>query len=118
MYGLDPEIDISFLIAREMIQVAIGLHQIIFAFDENVTLSVEGKFEYRSSSGSSVWTPGASSAAASTVALLGKKITDVHRHDRSLLELLFSSGDRLLVFDVSKEYESYQITRPGETIVV
>jgi len=34
------------------------------------------------------------------------------------LELTFSSGDRLTVFEVGKEYESYQITRPGETIVV
>jgi hypothetical protein len=34
------------------------------------------------------------------------------------LALTFSKGDRLTLADSSREYESYQITRPGETIVV
>jgi hypothetical protein len=118
MYGLDPNIDLSFFKNRELIQVAIGLYQVIFAFDEDVTLSVEGKCEYRSSNNSSVWTPGAPTAAASFVALLGQTVTDLCRKNDSTLELTFSSGDRLAVFEVGKEYESYQITRPGETIVV
>ena len=118
MYALDPSVDLTFLKDRELIQVAIGLYQVIFAFDEEVTLSVEGKCEYCSSNGSVVWTPGASAAAAGTVDMLGQKITGVHRKDGSTLELTFSGGDRLVVFDVGKEYESYQITRRGETIIV
>src|ERR1700722_19118390 len=113
MYALDPTLDLSFLKDRELIQVGIGLYQVIFAFDEEVTLSVEGKCEYSSSNGSAVWTPGASAAAAGTVGILGQKVTGVRRKDGSTLDLTFSSGERLVVFDVGKEYESYQITRRG-----
>jgi hypothetical protein len=31
---------------------------------------------------------------------------------------VFSNGHRLSILDSSKEYESYDITRPGQTIVV
>ena len=34
------------------------------------------------------------------------------------LTLMFSNGQRLTILDNSKEYESYDITRPGQTIVV
>ena len=118
MYGLSPDIDLSFLKTREVIQIAVGLYQIIFAFDEDVNLSIEGKCEHFSSNGASVWKPGSPGVAASILGLLGQNVVDVHRQDSSVLELVFSGGDRLLVFDVSEKYESYSITRPGETIIV
>jgi hypothetical protein len=34
------------------------------------------------------------------------------------LTLAFSNQHRLTVLDSSKEYESYDITRPGQTIIV
>ncbi|SRR5882724_5752541 len=118
MYGLDPDIDLSFLKNREVIQVAVGLYQIVFAFDGEITVSVEGRCERRSSSFSTVWIPDPFGDAAGMLSLLGQTVVEVQRHGRDVLELIFASGDHLLVFDDCKEYESYQITRPGETIVV
>jgi hypothetical protein len=46
MYGLEKEIDLSFLTSRELIQVAIGSFQVQFHFDEDVTVSVEAGFRY------------------------------------------------------------------------
>ena len=46
MYGLKKDIDLSFLNGREVIQVAIGIHQVQFGFDEDVRISVEGGFCY------------------------------------------------------------------------
>jgi hypothetical protein len=46
MYGLKKEIDLSFLTGRELIQVAIGLHQVRFGFDDDVAVSVEAEFHY------------------------------------------------------------------------
>ncbi len=34
------------------------------------------------------------------------------------LVLMFSNGHRLTILDSYKEYESYDITRPGQTIIV
>jgi hypothetical protein len=31
---------------------------------------------------------------------------------------MFSNGHRLTILDSYKEYESYDITRPGQTIIV
>ena len=46
MYGLDRDIDLSFLKGREVEQIAIGVYQITFAFDEDVRISVEVRFSY------------------------------------------------------------------------
>lgn len=118
MYGLKDNIDLSFLKGREVIQVAIGTYQVIFAFDEDVTVSVEAQFEYSAKSGLVEWRPGASHLAANAVGLLGSKVESVHSQKDGTVDLAFSNGDRLVLRDVSKEHESYQITRRGETIVV
>jgi hypothetical protein len=46
MYGLSKDLPLSFLIRRELLQVAIGVYQIIFSFDEDVKLSVQAQFNY------------------------------------------------------------------------
>ena len=120
MYGLKKEINLSFLNGRELIQVAVGLYQTIFRFDEDLVISVEGEFRYFD--GQAEWTwrpePGSSLIAARTVALLGTTIESLESNANGTLSLTFSNGQRLTLADSSREYESYQITRPGETIVV
>jgi hypothetical protein len=118
MHGLKKDIDLNFLNGRELIQVAIGMHQVIFAFDEDVAISVEGEFTYSNGKNTVVWKPGTPDAAATTVALLGTRIESTEGHQNGTLALTFSGGNRLTIPDSSREYESYQITRPGETIVV
>ena len=119
MHGLHPNIDLSFLCQRELIQVAIGIHDVIFAFERDVTIGVQGHFKYVSKDVSVDWKPpGAQRAAAETVRLLGAVVNGVHGSEDGTLELTFSNGDRLTITDANKEYESYQVTRPGETIVV
>jgi hypothetical protein len=120
MHGLKKEIDLSFLNGRELIQVAIGVYQIIFAFDEDVTISVEAEFSYFDGCSESVWKlgPGSREMAARTVALLGATIERFEGHEDGTLALTFSNGHHLIILDSSKEYESYHITRPSETIVV
>jgi len=118
MHGLKENTDLTFLKGREVIQVAIGKDQVIFAFDEDVTISVEGQFEYADKASSSEWRPGSSQVAASAVSLLGTTVESVHGQADGTLKMTFSNGDRLVIRDVSSEYESYQITRPGQTIVV
>jgi hypothetical protein len=120
MYGLKKDIDLSFLNGRELGQVAIGLYHIRFGFDEDVAISVEGGFGYFD--GQAEWTwrpePGSAQIAARTIALLGASIDGFEGKADGTLTLMFSNGQRLTILDNSKEYESYDITRPGQTIVV
>jgi hypothetical protein len=120
VYGLSKDIDLRFLNQRQVEQVAVGVYQVIFGLDEGVRISVEGQFRYFD--GQAEWTwkpePGAEQIAARTVALLGATIESFESHEDGTLALLFSNGHRLTILDTSKEYQSYDITRPGQTIVV
>jgi len=120
MYGLSKDIDLSFLTGREVIQVAIGIYQIIFGFDEDVRISAYSQFRYFDGQEEWIWKPerGAEQIAARTVSLLGATIQGFEGQENGTLTLDFSNGHRLTIPDSSKEYESYDITRPGETIVV
>lgn len=118
MYGLEEATDMSFLRGRELIQIAVGLYQVIFAFDEQVTISVEGSYELHNEASISIWTPGATQAAAAALSLLGATIANVRGEANGTLTLTFSEGRSLVILDSSKNYESYQITQPGNTIVV
>ncbi len=118
MHGLNKNVDLTFLSNREVIQVAIGKYQVIFAFDEEVNISVEGMFDYSEGATASRWLPGSSQAATSAIGLLGARIESVRAQEDGTLELVFSNGAHLVLRDVNSEYESYQSTRRGETIVV
>jgi hypothetical protein len=120
MHGLKKDIDLSFLNAREVIQVAIGVYQIQFGFDEDVIIYVESRFNYFDGQEEWLWKPepGAAQIAARTVALLGATIKSFESKVDGTLTLTFSNGQRLTIADSSRKYESYQITRPGEIIVV
>ncbi len=120
MYGLKKEIDLSFLAGRELIQLAIGVYQVQFGFDEDVRISVESEFRYFDGQAEWIWRPesGSSSIAARAVALLGATIESFGSNIDGTLTLAFSNQHRLTILDSSKEYESYDITRPGQTIIV
>lgn len=120
MYGLKKEIDLSFLAGRELIQVAIGICQIQFGFDEDISISVESEFRCFDGQAEWIWRPepGSASIAARAVALLGATITGFESNENGTLAVSFSNGHRLTTLDSSSEYESYVITRPGQTIIV
>lgn len=120
MYGLNTDIDLSFLNGREVVQVAIGIYQIIYGLDEDVKISVQSQFAYFDGKSESVWKPepGSAQIAARTVALLATTIQTFESHENGTLTLMFSNENRLTILDSSKDYESYDITRPGQTIVV
>ena len=120
MYGLKKETDLSFLAGRELIQVAIGSFQVQFHFDEDVAVSVEAEFRYFDGRREWIWRQGPSSpeVAGRTVAILGASITSFESSENGTLAITFSNGHRLTMVDSFKEYESYDITRPGQTIIV
>jgi hypothetical protein len=118
MYGLKDGLDLSFLKDSEVVQVAIGIYQIHFAFTGDAVLSFESRFVYESNGEATEWRPGTNKAATAAVNLLGAMVAEIKTPDQKTLELFFSNGDLLRVFDESQEYESFTITRPGATIVV
>jgi hypothetical protein len=112
--------DLSFLVGRELIQVGIGLYQIQFHFDEDVTVSVETEFRYFDGQDEWSWRqePGSHQIAARTVVMLAANITSLDSNENGTLVLTFSNGHRLTILDPYKEYEAYAITRPGQPDII
>jgi hypothetical protein len=120
MYGLRSDLDLSFLSGRRVGQVAIGLYQVIFGFDEDVRISVGSQFSYFDGQREWVWKPepGAPQIAAHALALLDASVDSHEGRPNGTLVLVFSNGCRLTILDSNTEFESYTITRAGQTIVV
>jgi|SRR5580658_4759082 hypothetical protein len=120
MHGLKKGIDLSFLAGRELNRLAIGVYQVQFGFDEDVGISVESEFRCFDGQAEWIWRPepGSASIAARAVALRGATIEFFGSDIAGTLTLAFSNQQRLTMLDSSKEYESYDITRPRQTMIV
>jgi len=118
MYGLSKDEKLDFLLEKELIQVAIGLNQVILNFYMDISIDIGGEFNHLRNSRSLIKNKKLPRSAISLVELLGAHITDIKNSGDGTLELLFSNGDRLQIFDSEKNYESYTITLPDGTMVV
>jgi len=120
VYGFKQNVDVSFLVGLVLEQVAIGQYQVQIGFDQDTRISVELSFKYSSAEGTFEWRqqPQSSKAAAAALNLLGASVIAATIADPKTLELEFSNGDRLQLLDVSEQYESLSITRPGWNLYV
>ena len=120
MHGLGKDVDLSFLNGRKVELVAIGAYQLVFGLDDEVRISVYSEFKYFDGRDEWTWKPelAAAQVAARTVSLLESSIVSFEGRTDGTLSLTFSNGQRLMLLDSCKEFDSYDITRPGQTIVV
>jgi hypothetical protein len=114
---LPADVDLSFVMGLELLQVATGLYQVQFRFDNEVTVSVEDSFTYERPERSDSWKAGELNVAGLTAELVGSAVRDV-RANGSELELTFSNGHKLRLDAEPSAYESYDITYRGGVIIV
>lgn len=108
-----------FFIGRELQQVAVGAHQIIFHFDHNVALTVESGLEWRGDVEVMRWIIAKESLpqAAPWLRLVGHRISSIQWLEDKSLKLFFENKEELLFFKESDGYESFQITKDGRVWV-
>jgi len=117
MYGLDKTVDLAFLVGKQLTQVCIGLYQLILNFEDGISISVEGVFEYDGTTGSA-GDGGPHHAACSLLDAIGKEPEEVQVIDGGTLVLKFRNGGDLRLVDSNEATESYQIVGPNSDIVV
>lgn len=128
MYGLKPDVDLSFFVGRELNQVAVGSYNIQFNFDGPVlssgaqsllSLSVQSRVEHSSKGVVKEWEGDENMplAAASLLGLIGSSVVSVQGDPDGTLTLEFSNGDVVRIFD-TEGYEAYQICYEGVSIYV
>jgi uncharacterized protein DUF6188 len=109
MYGISKNTDLSFLLGKIVEQVCLGQFQTQVHL-EDASIRIESKHTLAFADGAReiVWErTGFPSDGISK--LLGQTLTGVSVVEDGVLELAFSLGDRLLVFDDSDQYESFHI---------
>ena len=120
MYGLKRDLDLNFLKGLELTQILVSLFSVRFGFDKDVTINVTGEFRYFDGQAEWVWNPepGKSDTASRTLDLLDRTVENLEWHEDGTLRLSFANGHRLTMLDNSREHESYEITWPGQKIIV
>ncbi len=118
MYGLKKDIDLSFFVGSELIQVCIGLHQLILNFSGDISISIECEFSHLSKGRALNKSSELPDSACSLLTTLGCCVTDINNLGNGNLEIKFSNGEIIQINDSNKDYESYCINTPNENIIV
>jgi hypothetical protein len=113
MYGLPEDVDLSFLVDREIVQVCVGKFQAIVNCDNDIALSIEGDFLVNGTHHG----PGIE-AGAVLVRLVGRVVVSAKSVEGRHLDIGLDDGSSLTVLDSSECYESFTISGHGVTIVV
>ena len=118
MYGVPADLDLSRFKGAVLINLCLGEFQVDFRFHPKVSISVEGKWELRDSTGSLIdgMKPNAQRDALYIHVLLGKRVAGFSLDAPRSFSLRFETGHVLTVFDESREYESFSI-QPGDIFV-
>jgi hypothetical protein len=119
MYGLSISTNLEFMLNKELIQICIGLYQIILKFSGELTITAECKMKLVNGAVVATIDSKTLSNASHLIPLLGKTILDVNNLRDGSVRLKFTDSQSLTIFDSNDSYESYQIDAGGtEKIVV
>jgi hypothetical protein len=126
MYGVPSDLDLTRFYGAEVIQLAIGTHQLQVhlqpgegsSLGQLQTIGIEGHWELRDGSGAVI--DQAQDPATREVyrahRVLGQRVTAGSLDAPKSFSLQFDNGLVLTVFDDSKQYESFFI-QPGDIFV-
>jgi Family of unknown function (DUF6188) len=119
MYGIPHDIDLSFLVGAELIQVCVGSNQIQMQFvpDRLSILVVSDLTLLAPPEPAKVVTQFPRDAGA-LLPLLGRKVAGWKRSSDRTLDLTFDDGVCLTLSDDSDHYESFEISGPRGLLVV
>lgn len=118
MYGLPEDVDLSFLLNSQLLKLRRYEWNLILEFDAPVEINIESRALFSHAGNVSEWVCGCSEKEVVSNAMVGATIVSFSATRSGTLEIDFSNGSKLSVFDNSKEFESYTISGPGLTVVV
>jgi len=119
MYGLDKDEELSFFVEKQLEQVCFGWVSINLNFDGDITLSLECTFKHVTKHGQ-VFLGDSSEpiSCGSLLTLLASSVKRVDNIGEGTIELFFSNGDKVRVYDSNEGTAWYNITFPEGRIVV
>jgi hypothetical protein len=118
MNGFPPNVDLGFISGRQLIQVCVGLHDLILNFDENVRLLVTSCISVSDAQGPDKRFEDFRDAVGEVARALGEKVRSAEAEDDRTLRIEFENGVWMRVFDDSDQFESFVIHGPSGEIIV
>jgi hypothetical protein len=110
MYKLDSSTDLSPLIGKELIQVCIGLHQVILRFIGELSITIQCLYFF-SKEGDTLEGSGEDpSISKNLVFLLGHSIESAQIQGDNKMTINFSNSSCLTLVNDSEVYESFIVT--------
>lgn len=119
MYGLPEHFTLVSFRDATLVQVRMGQHQVQLWFDgNNRGVAIESRYAVQSPSGEIEEFTDMPAGAAALAALLGARLEHAAGTRDGTLTLSFATKAKVVVFDDSTHYESYQIHDGGNLVVV
>ena len=120
MYGFKKDINLDFLQGRQLRQICVGPLQLQFNFDGDVMIHVGSMVHIykKKTSTPEIWKSEEKSIPPGLFGLIEQVIASFDAQPDGTLTIRFASQDTLVIFDDSKQYESYQLYHASRTIVV
>jgi hypothetical protein len=125
MYGLSPDIDLTFLRGLNLIKICVSPVQVQFHFCQqgsttsDTGISVEMSYRHRHGDEEYEWDPDMPLASVCSVLLLiGASIADFQGDSDGTLLLKFTNGDSLTFYDETTMYEAYHIWHGNDPLIV
>jgi len=119
MYGLDKDVDLTFLVGKQLLQVCVGLNQVILNHSDGVSICDESIL--RLNDGGNIDAEIFSDKpelASRLVCLLGSEVDSVVNNGDGNIKLKYSNGYMLTLYDGNDCAESYTITSKTEEVIV
>ena len=125
MYGLSPDIDLTFLRGMELIKVCVSPVQAQFHLSRPGTttsdtgISVEISYTHRHNDREDEWSFDMPlSSSCSVLLLIEASIVNIKGDPDGTLEIEFSNGDSLIFYDETEMYEAYHIWHGSDPLIV
>jgi hypothetical protein len=119
MYGIDKSVNFHFLVGKELVQICIGLYQLILNFSDQVSIAVECMIRLCRPDGSMLEIScDAPELTRALTCLLGYTVVSINTEFEGEMILKFSDGSKLFIVDSNEDQESFTITTPDLEVIV
>ncbi|MEO5889699.1 MAG: hypothetical protein ABIQ31_05565 [Ferruginibacter sp.] len=118
MYGLPNNIDLNFLIQRQLLQICFGENEMIMNFDDNLSITLTSKCAFSFDGDNLQIIENYSTSASLICNLIGHFINEIKASENGTLAMNFSGNNIFILYDDDKFYESYWIKSKTSIIVV
>lgn len=112
MYGLSTEIDLAFLVGHTLHEVHPGAYQVRMVFDRDLEIAIECECRVDGAMRS------LDELAAALSPFVGRSVQQAEHRGNGSLQLAFELSGVLTLLDGNGQFESYNITWSGGSIVV